>query len=68
MRKAGLPTPISILCKTTADLEAALDKVPFPAVVKPVFGASAMGAVKCLTKDEARTAFAHNQQLLTVGW
>ncbi|KAI9023980.1 ATP-grasp domain-containing protein [Hyaloraphidium curvatum] len=66
MRKAGLPTPVSILCKTTEDLEGALEKCPFPAVVKPVFGASAMGAVKCLTKDDARKAFAHNQKLLTV--
>jgi hypothetical protein len=67
MRRAGLPTPVSILCKTRQDLEAALPKVPFPAVVKPVFGASALGAIKVLSADDARDAFERNQQLLTPG-
>jgi biotin carboxylase len=64
MEKAGLPTPTSILCKTLDDLEQALLVVPFPAVVKPVFGASAQGASKVLNADEARIAFQHNMDTL----
>jgi biotin carboxylase len=65
MKKAGLPTPVSILCKKVEDLEEAVKVCPFPAVVKPVFGAKAQGALKVMDAEHARAAFAYNQATLT---
>merc|ERR1712176_285304 len=47
---AQLPTPRNYLIKTEADINAAADKVMFPAVLKPVSGAASLGVKKVTNK------------------
>lgn len=65
MRKAGLPTPRYQMIKTPQDLEAAIKTVGFPAVIKPVYGAEAMGVVRVNDADEAREAYQAISKQLT---
>jgi carnosine synthase len=48
-RDAGLPTPRFMAIPSAASLPAAAEHVGFPAVIKPVFGAEALG---CLRVDD----------------
>mmetsp|Transcript_21632 Transcript_21632/g.37142 ORF Transcript_21632/g.37142 Transcript_21632/m.37142 type:complete len:559 (-) Transcript_21632:62-1738(-) len=66
MRKAGLPTPAFHMIRSPADMEDAIAKVPFPCVLKPIFGAEAQGASKVMNGDEARAAFNHIRSKLSV--
>ncbi len=44
--RLGLPTPRAVRVRSLDELFAAAERVGFPAVVKPEFGASAMGCVR----------------------
>jgi carnosine synthase len=48
-RAAGLPTPRFVHLDAAASLSSAADEIGFPAVIKPVFGAEAIG---CLRVDD----------------
>ncbi|MFH1725077.1 MAG: ATP-grasp domain-containing protein [Elusimicrobiota bacterium] len=58
MKKAGLPTPRYAYVGSAEDLEKALDKVGFPAVLKPASGAEARFVTEVRSKPEAREAWA----------
>lgn len=57
MEAAGLPTPKNYLTKSIDDLDAAIEHVGFPAVLKPVYGAAAMGVVRVNNAREAHEAY-----------
>jgi len=59
-RAAGIPTPRFAPIASLADLEAAAGFVGFPAVLKPVAGASSHAVYKVNTVAELRAAYAHN--------
>eukprot|EP00741_Cyanophora_paradoxa_P011288 tig00020554_g10903.t1 len=66
MEKAGLRVPAYMKVKNDVDLEEAVKKVPFPAVLKPVFGAEAQGATKVTNAEEAKKAYYAVKKLLSV--
>eukprot|EP00741_Cyanophora_paradoxa_P009662 tig00001576_g9360.t1 len=63
---AGLPSPKFYKIRNAEDLEEAIKSVPFPAVLKPQFGADAQGATKCLGPEDVRRSWASNLKLLNV--
>jgi carnosine synthase len=54
---AGLPTPKNHLIKGKQDLEAAIVKVGFPAVLKPVSGAASLGVKKVESAGDLKRVF-----------
>jgi len=66
MNKAGLKAPAFHRVKSDADLEEAFKTVPFPAVLKPQYGAEAQGATRVNNRTEARAALVNVQKLLSV--
>jgi len=55
--KTGIPSPRYYLLKSKEDLEKAIEKIGFPAVIKPAWGASSEFVVKVNNKEEARETF-----------
>eukprot|EP00276_Gloeochaete_wittrockiana_P007335 CAMPEP_0184659736 /NCGR_PEP_ID=MMETSP0308-20130426/30845_1 /TAXON_ID=38269 /ORGANISM="Gloeochaete witrockiana, Strain SAG 46.84" /LENGTH=553 /DNA_ID=CAMNT_0027099787 /DNA_START=35 /DNA_END=1696 /DNA_ORIENTATION=+ len=68
MEKAGLRIPAYKKIRNDIDLEDGITKVPFPAVLKPVFGAEAQGATKVTNAEEARAAYFAVKKLLSVNY
>jgi hypothetical protein len=58
MAAAGLAAVSNALVHSEADLSAAIAKVGFPAVLKPVAGAASLGVKKVYSADQLRDAFA----------
>jgi biotin carboxylase len=63
-RAADLPTPWFAPIDSVEDLAAAAEDVGFPAVLKPEFGASAIGVYRVDSFDELREAFLRIKPLL----
>jgi len=57
MAKAGLPTPRFAFFRAEEGLDAAMEDVGFPAVLKPAFGAEAIGTYRVNTPMEAVAAY-----------
>ena len=58
MQDAGLATPANALIEKPEDLDAAAEKVGFPAVIKPIAGAGSMGVVRVDSKEELARIYA----------
>eukprot|EP01025_Chloroclados_australasicus_P044037 TRINITY_DN4742_c0_g2_i2.p1 TRINITY_DN4742_c0_g2~~TRINITY_DN4742_c0_g2_i2.p1 ORF type:complete len:618 (-),score=74.57 TRINITY_DN4742_c0_g2_i2:416-2269(-) len=65
MEQAGLPCPKHFLIKSKDDLKKAQEKVSFPAVIKPIFGAASIGVVRVGTPDELQKAYDDVIQVLS---
>ncbi|MDE2291354.1 MAG: ATP-grasp domain-containing protein, partial [Elusimicrobia bacterium] len=57
MQKAGLPTPRFAPVRSPGELEAAIEKVGFPAILKPASGAEAKFVEEVRDAAEARAAY-----------
>mmetsp|Transcript_18702 Transcript_18702/g.62718 ORF Transcript_18702/g.62718 Transcript_18702/m.62718 type:complete len:586 (+) Transcript_18702:40-1797(+) len=57
MQAAGLDTPANYLITVDEDLDAAIEKVGFPSVLKPINGAASLGVKKVMSAQELREAY-----------
>ncbi|KAL3140541.1 hypothetical protein ABBQ32_005121 [Trebouxia sp. C0010 RCD-2024] len=57
MAAAGLPTPRNMLIQQPSDISAAADKVKFPAVIKPIYGAASIGVVRVNDMQQLEAAY-----------
>lgn len=53
----GLPFIKQHLLKSTRDLDAAIKKIGFPAVIKPVFGSDSQFVIRVTDNDDAKEAY-----------
>lgn len=56
-KNCGLPYINQYLLKTGNDLEAAIKKIGFPAVIKPVYGSDSQFVIRVTDPEEARDAY-----------
>lgn len=59
LRQQGRPSIRQHFIRSYNDLEKAIEKVGFPAVVKPVFGSDSMSVVYVTNPEEARKGYQH---------
>jgi len=63
-RRAGLPTPDYMHLRGARSLPAAAERIGFPAVIKPIFGAEAMGVVRADDLQALEAAYARDRALI----
>lgn len=61
LEENAIPQPHFNLCKNITEVEAALDSIQFPIVVKPIMGSGSVGVKYCQTREDA---ISHAIQLL----
>lgn len=58
MQEAMLPVPVHATICTADDIDAAVEHMRFPAVLKPQNGLDSLGVIRCDTAGDVRTAYA----------
>lgn len=57
MEKAMLPVPVHATICTNGDIDVAVQKMRFPAVLKPQNGLDSLGVIRCENADDVRKAY-----------
>ncbi|KAK9812604.1 hypothetical protein WJX72_000445 [[Myrmecia] bisecta] len=57
MEAAGLPTPRNMLITSAEEVTVAAQKVRFPAVIKPIYGAASIGVVRVDNLEQLKKTF-----------